>query len=593
VQPTSNSHLKETLFAGSLGSLLLLLLSWSAFKYFFFAEAFERLRVYEQHGRHLWQAAFSRIDGMFFRPGFFFASIGWHFILPADPMVYHIRNFVFCVLNIFLLHRVLLKFVRSRPARTIALGIFAASKIHFTIIGYINIYESSVLLMTILLSVLFWFRYIETRRKWDYILTLLVCTFSVYSKDNGFVVIGILAAMIPGLAIEPVDVKRQLLYWVPRFVPFVIVSASFLVLRYVLTGPINPDNPIYSPRLSFPVTIAQTIRFLATVGNFTVINPSSMGERGLSFVFNSRVLEFGLVAVLWSIIVYTLWRARSSWRRLLVPLVWIGLYLAPLFLIRNHQVYYFQEPLAGLVLLLGISLERASRSLLVTWSVIVVLIAANGFVSNKRSRYDWQKWADRAETVKSFVASQKSNPPKSIILVTPPQQRDFWVFGVGGPLIPQLLGSPDTRVEIVDSASVGYDDVSQTIDRPAAKGTIFFDLDKRTLILPRQTQSRGQSSAKDATIVADPNPMRVCDGSGLGTTTISYTLAGQDLIEVHVDSPDGPLFVRQSNDATTATGKWVTNGMVFYLQDVSDGKGLTAENTLATVKVGLTTAGCR
>lgn len=375
--------------------------------------------MYDGQGRHLWRAAFSRIDGMFFRPGFFFASIGWDFILPANPTVYHIRNFVFCALNLFLLHRVLLKFVRSRPAGIIALGIFAASKIHLTIIGYINIYESSILLMTILLSVLFWFRYIQTRRKWDYVLTLLVCTFSVYSKDNGFVVIGILAAMILGLAIQPVDVKRHLLYWFPRFVPFVIVSASYLVLRYVLTGPINPDNPIYSPRLSFSVTILQAIRFLATVGNFTLINASSMGERGLSLMLaNSRILEVALVAIFWLIIIYTLWRARSSWRRLLVPLVWIGLDLAPLFLIRNHQVYYDQEPLAGLVLLIGISLERASRSLLVTWCVIVVLIAANGFVSNRRSRYDWQNWADRAETVKSLVASQKKNPPKSIILVT-------------------------------------------------------------------------------------------------------------------------------------------------------------------------------
>jgi len=282
-----------------------------------------------------------------------------------------------------------------------------------------------------------------------------------------------------------------------------------------------------------------------------------------------------------------------------VPLVWIGLYLAPLFLIRNHQVYYYQEPLAGLVLLMGISLERASRSLLITWCVIVVLIAANGFVSNRRSRYDWQNWADRAETVKSLVASQKDNPPKSIILVTSAQQRDFWVFAVGEPLVSHLLGSPDTRVQIVDMASVGYDQVSQTIDRPAAEGTIFFDLDKRTLILPRQTQSGdtngAQPSPKDAkgaTITADPNPIRVCDGSGLGTTTISYTFAGEDLIEVHVDSPDGPLFVRQINSGTAATGKWVTDGMVFYLQDVSAGKGLTAENTLATVKVGLTTAGC-
>ena len=452
MQPTSNSHLKETFLVGTLGSLLLLVLSWPAFKYFFFGEAFWQLRIYDEHDRHLWRAAFSRIDGMFFRPGFFLSQIVWDFILPANPMVYHIRNFVFCALNIFLLHRVLVKFVRSRPARIIAVSIFAVSKIHLTIIGYINIYESSILLMTILLTVLFWFRYIETRRNWDYVLTLVFCTFSVYSKDNGFIIIGILATMILGLAVKPADVKRQFLYWFPRFGPFVIVSASYLVLRYVLTGPLNADNPIYSPRLSFPVAIWQATAFLATVGNFSVSSFGTMGQRGLSLILapDSRKLEIALVALLWLSIIYTLWRARSSWRSLLVPLVWIGLYLAPVFLIRNHQVYYYQEPLVGLVLLIGISLDRAGRPLLITWCVIVALIATNGFVSNRRSLYDWQSAANQAEIVKPLVASQKNNPPKSIIFITSPKQRDNWIFTIREPLVPHLLGSPNTRVRVVD-----------------------------------------------------------------------------------------------------------------------------------------------
>ncbi|MEK6282048.1 MAG: hypothetical protein AABN95_16965 [Acidobacteriota bacterium] len=469
-----------------------------------------------------------------------------------------------------------------------------------TIIGYTNIYESSILLMTILLTVLFWFRYIETRRKWDYVLTLVFCTYSVYCKDNGFIVTGILAAMILGLAIKPIDAKGQLLYWFPRFVPFVIVSASYLVLRYVLTGPLNPNNPIYSPRLSFSVAVWQATAFLATVGNFSVTNAAAMGERGLSLMLaNSRILEFALVALLWLIIIYTLWQARSLLRKLLVPLVWIGLYLAPIFLIRNQQVYYYQEPLVGLVLLIGISLERASRPLLLTWCVIVALIAANGFVSNRRSLYNWQHAAKLAEIVKPLVASRKNNPPKAIIFISSPEQLANWIFTIREPLVPHLLGSPNTRVQVVDRTSVGYDKVSQTLDRPAPEGTIFFDLDKGTLVLPRETQIADATGAqalpkdgKGPTIAADPNPIRVCDGSGLGVTTISYTFSEQDLIEVHVDSPDGPLFARQNSSGTAATGKWVTDGMVFYLQDISAGKSLKAENTLAAVKVGLTTAEC-
>jgi uncharacterized membrane protein YqhA len=439
----------------SVASALLLILSWPAFKYFFFAEAFTYLRIYDLNGRNLWQAAFSRMDGMFFRPGFFLSDIWWHFVLPPDPLLYHARNFIFCAINLFLFYRVLLKFVQSRQARIIALGLLAASKIYLTIIGYVNVYEASILLMTILLAVLFWFRYIEGRRPADYLLTLLFCTFSAYSKDNGFIVIGVLGAMLLALAIKPGEGKREALYWAVRFAPFVVVSASYLALRYALTGPLNLTNPVYSPRLSLAVALWQTKAFLATVGNFSLTDPGFMGERGLSSVLagNSRAVEFALCAALWLLILFTLWRGRSAWRLLIVPLVWVGLYLSPTFLIRNHQVYYHQEPLAGVALLVGICLDRAKRPLLTAWAVVVALIAINGFISNRRSYYTWEYCANRAEVVKPIVAAQKNDPPKSIVFVTSPESSGFWTFDLGGAFVPHLLGSPDTRVYVVSSTA--------------------------------------------------------------------------------------------------------------------------------------------
>ncbi|MFL6273945.1 MAG: hypothetical protein ACJ74G_01960, partial [Blastocatellia bacterium] len=346
----SGGRRKETFVAAGVASLLLLILSWPAFKYFFFGETFTYIRIYNINGRNLWQAAFSRMDGMFFRPGFFLADIWWHDVLPPDPMFYHVRNAVFCIINLFLFYRVLLKFVESRSARLTALGLFAASKIHLTVIGYINVYEASILLMTILLTVLFWFRYLESRRSADYLLALLFTTFSVYSKDNGFLLIVLLAAMIVAHTVKPGGWLGQARYWGIRLAPFVVISASYLILRYVLTGPLNADNPIYSPRFSLPVAGWQTTAFLATVGNFSLTNPGFMGERGLSGVLagNAEWVEITLCAALWLFILLTLWRGRAAWRRFIVPVVWIGLYLSPIFLIRNHQVYYHQEPLVGL-----------------------------------------------------------------------------------------------------------------------------------------------------------------------------------------------------------------------------------------------------
>lgn len=100
------------------------------------------------------------------------------------------------------------------------------------------------------------------------------------------------------------------------------------------------------------------------------------------------------------------------------------------------------------------------------------------------------------------------------------------------------------------------------------------------------------TNGKKATITADPNPIRVCDGSGLGETKLSWTSVGPNRVEVHVSSPDGALFAQTAPTGTSETAKWVTEGMTFYLQDVSGGKPLTAENTLATATLKLTTAGC-
>ncbi len=95
---------------------------------------------------------------------------------------------------------------------------------------------------------------------------------------------------------------------------------------------------------------------------------------------------------------------------------------------------------------------------------------------------------------------------------------------------------------------------------------------------------------RSGVISANPNPVIVTDGSGLGVTALTWNSAGTKTVEVHIGSPSGPMFSRSASGAWTATtGKWVGNGMIFYLQDVSNGLPLTAANTLATVQVGIVT----
>jgi hypothetical protein len=88
------------------------------------------------------------------------------------------------------------------------------------------------------------------------------------------------------------------------------------------------------------------------------------------------------------------------------------------------------------------------------------------------------------------------------------------------------------------------------------------------------------------TFTASPNPIPVSAGAD-GVTTISWNAPNSTVIEVHIGSPDGPLFTHNVNSGSMTTGTWVTNGLVFYLQDVSSGAVASASNTLATLTVNL------
>ena len=90
------------------------------------------------------------------------------------------------------------------------------------------------------------------------------------------------------------------------------------------------------------------------------------------------------------------------------------------------------------------------------------------------------------------------------------------------------------------------------------------------------------------TITAKPNPIVPPEGALAGRTTLSWTSEGAESVEVHVGSPSGPLFSRQTESGSATTGDWVSDGMTFYLQDVSDGKPLSSENTLSEVRVTVT-----
>jgi SAM-dependent methyltransferase len=94
-------------------------------------------------------------------------------------------------------------------------------------------------------------------------------------------------------------------------------------------------------------------------------------------------------------------------------------------------------------------------------------------------------------------------------------------------------------------------------------------------------------SDRTGSIRAVPNPIRVSNPKGCGAATLEWTSHGASEVEVRVGSPEGPLFARSGPSGSGATDRWIEDGMTFYLQDISEGRPLTAEHTLASTVVRL------
>jgi parallel beta-helix repeat protein len=152
-------------------------------------------------------------------------------------------------------------------------------------------------------------------------------------------------------------------------------------------------------------------------------------------------------------------------------------------------------------------------------------------------------------------------------------------------LVPGTLGNTFRRNLVVGNppAQIGVDYAS----------TSFYDVRNLSDSATNQFQANVCQTSLNApcpalapSLTASPNPVPVVGPAALGMTTISWTAPDAYDIEVRIGSPNGALFAGGSR-GSAQTGLWVPDGMTFYLQDVTGGKQLTAENTLATLVVRL------
>ena len=92
-------------------------------------------------------------------------------------------------------------------------------------------------------------------------------------------------------------------------------------------------------------------------------------------------------------------------------------------------------------------------------------------------------------------------------------------------------------------------------------------------------------------ITANPNPIRVNDGSGKGVTTLYWSSGQTNKVEVRLGAPGGQLIARSgAGSFSQLTNKSIGDGTKVYLQDVSNNQPLTRAYTLDVVTLRVTTA---
>jgi hypothetical protein len=108
--------------------------------------------------------------------------------------------------------------------------------------------------------------------------------------------------------------------------------------------------------------------------------------------------------------------------------------------------------------------------------------------------------------------------------------------------------------------------------------------------VPTPTSTAGERIADPGgELTAAPNPISVCDGSGTGVTTLTWKAHKPGTYELRVvsgDAPEGKLFAMLGQEQSATTGKWVRDGMTFY---IVDGSG----KTVANLSMRVNADGCR
>jgi hypothetical protein len=441
-------------------------------------------------------------------------------------------------------------------------------------------------------SLLAWMSWVENRKPAMLAAALLCAVLFAFSKETYFISAPIL---VLGMAIVNRPERRKHL----AFMAFLLLVefASFAWTNHVNSPFVNVNADAASTyHISLaPGSVAQTYWFYLSL----LLNP-----------FLVAIVALGLVAA-WD-------RPRQFILTSALLLAGVAVF-ATLAVLPNHK---FEEyAWAGAPLFLAPVLALCRPGFPLRWRVAQIGLPAvlAGLAIFGPAGYERQYQSDagrwwvaqdrRSAAVRDSLDRYRAIPRPARILVSgladpllPWQVKDFVQREFGDGIQWTVALPPDIQyrrssdlVKFADASDVRLSNFDYVANydadghlagiRPVKDMTASNESGKAD---PAKNQTQARAFDGKTQFTANPAHVVTSDHSGLGVTELIWSAPAGVAIEIHVGSPSGPLFTAGGNAGRAPTAKWVTNGMQFYLQDVTGGKPLTSENTLAVARVEVT-----
>jgi hypothetical protein len=383
----------------------------------------------------------------------------------ASPVANHVINVGFHAVNALLVLRIA-KTAAGLPLVPAAFAalVFAVLPMQTESVAWVTGRVDSMPACFYLLSFLLYERWRARGRVSLYVWSVIACFIALFTKQNAVTLPAALVLYDAILARRPV---RPSWSWLRPYVPFVLLTAGYLALRYSLFGHVAREGTLDAERfdlfvqnvsihlkrmifgepglklsdLSAAVRIGAAAAFVVAVAVFAARRAGLAPERRASLATKRRA---GLAVQDPPLLI------RST---VYFLVIWIGLGLAPTLVAGYGSPRHVYLASAGWALALGIALDVFWRARFrpVVPAIGVILAAAILVAYGWQLRQEVRLWGVRSEVSRQILRDLEREalaaPPGTLIIIDPPQRS--WNFAV-----PHALRPPFTREDLTSRVSV-------------------------------------------------------------------------------------------------------------------------------------------